>query len=199
MPEGWKFRDRSGGGVVDGNKVHWRVEQAAGEKGQKIRFDLTPPDSTTGQQFQLALNYRFEGQDQTTTVKAPIVTIDGKPVAMINGSTKAQLKGKPGSTIVLSSDGSHGSREDDVLSYEWRQVAGPTATTSRTDAAELTVNLQEKGGVLVFELVVGNGRSESAPARAEIRVQEKGGGSMGSLLAAVLPIVICLRRRQRAR
>lgn len=62
--------------------------------------------------------------------------------------------------------------DGDRLQYRWRQVAGPQAALSDAAAAKPYFRAVQPGKY-IFELVVSDGKAESAPARVEIAVERE--------------------------
>lgn len=115
--------------------------------------------------------------------------------------------GKPfmayvGDTVILSGEGSRGPAGVD-LQYSWTQTSGPTVVLSGADTANPKFTV-EQGGTHVFELVVGDGSVESAPATSHVVVvdlsrNESGCGCSSTGFAgwmAVLPVLFAVRRRR---
>jgi uncharacterized protein (TIGR03382 family) len=110
-----------------------------------------------------------------------------------------------GDTVILSGANSRGPDGVD-LEFRWTQVGGPTATLAdaSTDKPSFVV---EEAGTTVFELLVGDGASWSAPARSYVIVIDKAAGtrhadagcgcdSTGWSAAPVLAAALLLRRRR---
>jgi len=108
-----------------------------------------------------------------------------------------------GDTVILSGARSTGPAP---LTYEWTQVAGPEVTLDDPSLMEPSFRVRDAGN-LVFELVVGDGESWSAPARSYVVVLDPAAGRRYRNCAtgpatpswiALIGLVALLRRRRAA-
>jgi MYXO-CTERM domain-containing protein len=106
-----------------------------------------------------------------------------------------------GETVQLSAEWSSGPAEP---VYRWTQVDGPPVTLSAPSAVAPTFRIGQPG-THTFQVTVGDGEAESAPARSYVIAVERdlgpGGcgcatGPAGALPALWLPLLALLRRRR---
>ncbi|MCH7499042.1 MAG: hypothetical protein IH886_03405 [Nitrospinae bacterium] len=114
---------------------------------QTLTFELMVDDDTN-----------FSGPD---TVDVTVVNVNSPPIADAGDDSTI----KEGATATLDGNESFDA-EDDLITYEWTQVSGPTVTltpdgtvANPTFTAPLGV-----GTVLVFKLVVSDGQEPSIPS-----------------------------------
>ena len=131
--------------TVPGNRV---------EKGQVWTFEVTPND----------------GFDPGSPVLSAAVTVENsRPVA--NAGTRGTVvERRPHQ---LDGSGSTDADPDDVLSYAWTQLSGPTATLSDSTAVSPSFVAPSVDGttVLQFSLVVSDGAESSAPSMVAVEIQ----------------------------
>ena len=168
------------------------MEQTAGAGDTTFTFHALVSPQAVAQEFVLQVVHQLGSSSGSVTAQP--VSIDAKPQARINGSVNANVSGKPGATITLRGGESQGSRDGDVLEYQWRQVSGPDVMPATVDAADLVIVLPENKADVVLELIVNNGRSASEPATAHVDVNKGGGGALTWLLA--LFAIVAVQRRK---
>ncbi|MBW1880622.1 MAG: hypothetical protein JRJ84_19880 [Deltaproteobacteria bacterium] len=107
-----------------------------------------------------------------------------------------------GDTVILSGAGSTGPAP---LVYQWTQVAGPEVDLDDPSVMEPSFRVRHVGN-LVFELVVGDGESWSAPVRSYVVVLDPAAGRRYRNCAtgpaappwiALIALTLLLRRRRR--
>ncbi|GAA5189936.1 S8 family serine peptidase [Ferrimonas gelatinilytica] len=190
------------GGQIDGNTVTWSVTQEAAAMAQSLGLVVGTDAVVSTTDFVLELQHSVSTvEDVTLTLKADSVAVAGRPMAMINGETAPVFELQTPATLSLSGEQSQG-EEGETLSYQWRQVSGPTLTLTGSDSVDLTVEAPglSAAATAVIELVVTTESGTSLPVTATLKLAAKpqsGGSSGGSLgYFALLLLAGALGRRR---
>jgi len=96
-----------------------------------------------------------------------VVDVDQPPVADAGPS----LSVSAGASVTLDGSGSLDLDGDGSLTYSWRQVSGANVTLADADTASASFTAPGTSGVLVFELVVNDGASDSVADRILVGVE----------------------------
>jgi hypothetical protein len=115
------------------------------------------PDTTT------ALSFKLVAYDGTSQSAPALVTVavDRKPTAAI---AVTPPNGAPGTVITFDGAGST-DPENHALTYRWTQLL-PATTQLVADLTTRSISFVATGGAAKFQLVVNDGRQDSAPAVA---------------------------------
>ncbi|WP_148273412.1 PKD domain-containing protein [Stigmatella aurantiaca] len=126
----------------------------------------SPETSWMGLLLVLLVGTSAGGNPPTAAARA---TANGKPVAVISGPATV-TEGTP-TPVTLDGSGST-DPDNDPLTYQWRQTAGPAVTLSSTTHTKPTfpVPAVTADTLLTFELVVNDGTLDSEPAAFNVTV-----------------------------
>jgi len=162
--------DGSGSSDPDGDTITYQWTQVSGPAVTLSNATIVNPTFTipataidTPIVFSLVVN---DGRANSNTDAVTLQAVNNPPVA---DAGPDQTMGRPGDLITLDGTGSS-DPDGDSLTYQWVQVSGPTVTLSDATAANPTFTLPvgaiETG--IVFQLIVNDGRVDSAPDRVQI-------------------------------
>ncbi|MCP5396387.1 MAG: autotransporter domain-containing protein [Sphingomonadaceae bacterium] len=138
---------------------------------------FTAPASTASPQqlvFQVTVSDGFPAGDGAVLTDTVIITIDPNAPPVANaGPDQGPIN--TGSTVTL--DGSASSDPDnDTLTYSWTQIGGPAVSLTGASTANPSFTAPNVQGTqnLVFQLVVNDGTTDSAPDTVTIAVRAVG-------------------------
>jgi hypothetical protein len=135
-----------------------------------------------GQALTFALTVSDGALSQTAMARVVVEQVDHPPVA---NAGPAQTV-KPGATVGL--DGSLSFDPDnDAISYQWVQVAGPSVALSAANVASPRFTAPSVSGVvpLTFRLVVSDGLMRSQPSDTVVTIKNENSAPVCSLAQAV--------------
>lgn len=116
--------------------------------------NFTPPAEDV-YMFELTVS---DGSNHSALDRVMIVVGNRAPVALAGDDQTCE----PGQQVTLNGSESSDLDQDDVLSYSWTQISGPSAQL--TDANSMTPSLTPyQEGEYIFELVVHDGTDSSLP------------------------------------
>lgn len=138
----------------------------------RIRYGL---DAGLGGIGFWALHYDEGDPELWSMVAEETAPLMPAPTSSFVASAGEPLLAYVGDTIILSAAGSTGPEGVD-LEYRWTQTSGPAATLDDATAMEPRF-VVEAPGVHVFELIVGDGASFSAPDHSYIVVLDEAAGT----------------------
>jgi MYXO-CTERM domain-containing protein len=168
-------------------------------------LSFTTPDVLSDTVMTLRLVVRDgDGAESETTVRLTVKDINRAPTSR----PSLAAGGIPGQRVTL--DGSASADPDgDALTYEWKQVAGPTVALSAADKAVATFEapITEKDTVtLAFELTVSDANGQTSTERLSVNIvpetstgcgcsSSSGTGGMAPLLLLALGFIASRRRK----
>ncbi len=119
--------------------------------------------------FQLVVN-DGELDSDPDTVDVTVVQVNSPPVA--DAGDDATIK--EGAIFVLDGSGSWDPDGETAFTFDWSQISGPTVSLSDPTAPNpnFVVPLGEIGQILVFELIVSDGKEPSVPDNVAITIVE---------------------------
>ncbi|WP_165905069.1 endonuclease [Parashewanella curva] len=185
----------------ENDTLTYKWEQIVGEKktavGDKATLSLTAPKVKADQTFSFELTISNGTLD---TTKAVSVKVKNIPLDLkVEFAGKADIKeGEKTSITATVADAPEG------ITYSWKQVSGQTATFTanglKLDVTSPKIDIDQ---VLAFELTaMVDGESFSKAVNIQVKNEEEPGwtkpkssGSLGGLIALLLPLV-WMRRRQ---
>lgn len=194
LPDGLSVVD-AGGGIVNGNNITWHLVQAANGMSQTLTLVIGTSGVHSSREFSLLLEHSVDtAPTKTLVTSANPVLVKALPVAKINGGTNVSVTLQtPGQVQLSGSDSADG--DGQPLTYQWRQVSGPTLTLTgeTTSILKLTASALQQDSTAEFELVVSTPTGDSVPASAKVllkaqKPESSSGGSLNllTLLSALL-------------
>jgi hypothetical protein len=205
LPQRLTVTSAEGAPQISGSKLHWSVEQAPSSTERSLRLALDTSQVRQSETNQLLFAYSVNN-GTANSAAAPQVFIEGLPVARIENSATFETAAKPGENIKFSIAGTAPARSTDTLTYNWRQLSGPTAAIAGSATGYLIVvpSVIEASTTMKYELTVSNGRRVSDPAQLSINVSasaapaKSGGGGVLDLwwlaFAAILLATRALKK-----
>ncbi len=179
----------------------YKWEQIVGEKktvvGDKATLSLTAPKVKADQTLSFVLTISNGTLDTTKTVNLKVMNVPLNLNVAFSGNTDIK-EGEKTSITATVTDAPEG------VTYSWKQISGQTATHTanglKLDVTSPTVNIDQ---VLVFQLTATvDGESVNKTVSIKVKNMEEAGwtkpkssGSLGGLIALLLPLV-WVRRRQ---
>ena len=195
--------DGSGSSDPDGDAIHARWVQVSGppatfDDATRLSPAVTLPRFQTD--TRLAFNLFVDdglliGAPSTVSLSAP--GVNAKPVANAGPSQKVG----PNTQVQLDGSGS-ADPDNDAITYQWTQIAGPGVVLAQSTAANPTF-VAPASGVVVLQLVVNDGLLSSDPARVTVQAGEGGGcgctsnPDLGSIVPALTLFAFAIGRRRR--
>ncbi|MCL2919243.1 S8 family serine peptidase [Shewanella litorisediminis] len=192
LADGFSVLDADGG-TQNGNTITWQLVQEANGPTRTLALVVGSAGVTKSAEIALEIIHSVDSAPgKTLKAIADAVQVKALPIAKINGSSAAKVSLQtPGSIDLSGADSFDG--DGKALSYQWRQVSGPTLTMSGNNTANLKVSIAalQSQAVAVIELVAESANGKSAPAQVTVQLlpeqqQSSGGGALGlfSLLFA---------------
>ena len=167
------------------------VVDIEGNESTVISF-TTPSVSRSGEQLVFELRVD-DGRDEavaTTTVQ--VTNVNNAPTVTINSSASYTEK----STVSISAAASD--IDNEPLTYQWKQITGPSVSLTRNDSASISFTAPEVDSdrTLGFEVGVSDGEANvSKEVRVTITDKKSGGGSLAWLIL-LLSMVALFRIKQ---
>ena len=162
--------DGTGSFDVDGDRITlaWRQVDgpvAALDESAAEQPCLVAPDDRTTLVYELIAH---DGLASSVPARAIVAVGNQLPVAEAGEDAAVEA----GATVTLNGSGS-ADPDDDVITWTWRQVAGPTVTLDRPASPTASFVAPAERSHLEFELVVRDGLSESQPDRVRVDVANR--------------------------
>lgn len=167
--------DGSGSSDADDNTLTYSWTQTSGPTvtlsgANTVSPTFNAPSEDGALVFSLIVN---DGEDDSAADTVTVTfTVDEAPVATASVSAETVDSGG-----LVTLDGSSSTdAENATLTYSWTQTGGPDVTLSDATAASPTFTAPEVDAAtaLIFQLVVNDGMSDSAPATVTVNVQPTG-------------------------
>src|SRR3954470_19815735 len=194
--------DGSGSSDPDGDGIHARWVQLSGPPATFDPTKLSPSVTLPRIQSDTTLAFNLFVDDGLLVGAPSIVSlsapgVNAKPVANAGPNRRVG----PNTQVELDGSGSS-DPDDDTLTYQWSQVAGPGVVLAQSTAANPTF-VAPASGAVVLQLVVSDGLLSSDPAR--VTIQAGGGGGcgctsspdLGSIVPALAFFAFVIGRRRR--
>ncbi|PHQ72731.1 MAG: peptidase S8/S53 subtilisin kexin sedolisin [Shewanella sp.] len=209
LPEGIVIESDSHEGTQDGQVLTWLLTQASQSEAQTITLNLSTGNMVMSEDLIFEVSHTVNENQQSETLEP--VHLEGVPVALINGESEIELTADEQASLILSAASSTVPNSDDIATYTWTQISGPTLSIADNSLAEIDLILPDviSHDVAVLELTVSNGKKISTAAKVTIAIAaeivpapepeptpESSGGALG---ISVLLLGLLGLRRQRTR
>ncbi|WP_198402032.1 hypothetical protein [Shewanella benthica] len=158
LPEGIVIVSDSHEGTQDGQVLTWQLTQAPQSEVQTIILNLSTTNMIMSEELLFEVSHTVNENQQSETLEP--VYLEGIPVALINGESEVELTANEQTTLSLSGASSTVPNSDDVATYIWTQVSGPSLSIEDNSLAEIDLILPDviSDDVAVLELTISNGK-----------------------------------------